>query len=436
MTNQNQGRDVYIVEACRTPFLKARGKPGPFAAADLAVYASRELFNRLPIESDEIGEAVAGCMIPSEDEANIGRIIALRIGAGDKVTGYTVQRNCASGMQALDEAFKDIKLNRHDIVLAGGVEAMSRAPLIYNRTAVNWFANMMKAKKLGQKISMFTKLPIKAFMTPIIALLRGLRDPVVSLGMGQTAENIADKFKISRKEMDKFAEDSHKKLAQAIDKGYLKDMVVPIFDEKGNVYEEDDGLRRDSTVENLAKLKPFFDRKFGKVTAANSSQITDGAAFMVLASEEAVKKYKLPVIAKIVDVEWAGNDPRVMGLAPTKAVPPLLKRHGLKFDDIEYWEINEAFATQVVGCLKGWADEKYCKEELGLDHAFGTMDQEKLNVDGGAVSIGHPVGASGARIVMHLINVMRRNKAKRGVATICIGGGQAGAMLIETVDKI
>jgi acetyl-CoA C-acetyltransferase len=436
MTKANQGRAVYIVDTCRTPFLKVKGKPGAFAAADLAVYASRALLGRLPIEPSSIGEVITGCMIPSEDEANIARIIALRSGCGDKVTAYTVQRNCASGMQALDCACKDIQLGRHEIVLAGGTETMSRAPLIYNRPAVLWFAAMMKARTFGAKLKLFLKLPLKAFMTPTVALLRGLRDPVVSLGMGQTAENIADKFKISREDMDAFAAESHKKLANAIDKGYLKDMIVPIFDDKGNLYQEDEGLRRDSNVKSLAKLKPFFDKKWGKVTAANSSQVTDGAAFMVLASEEAVKKYKLPVIAKIVDVEWSGNDPKVMGLAPTHAVPPLLARNDLKFDDVDCWEINEAFATQVLGCVKGWADKDYCKEELGLKEAFGTMDMNKLNVDGGAVAIGHPVGASGARIVMHLVNIMRRDKLKKGVATICIGGGQAGAMLIEVVDNV
>ena len=432
MTKMNQGRDVYIVEGNRTPFLKARGKPGPFAAADLAVYAGRELFARLPIQPTDIGEVVTGCVMPSEDEANVSRLIGLRLGCGKKTPAYTVQRNCSSGMQALDEGFKDIKLGRHDLVLAGGTEAMSRAPLLFNPQMVNWFASWFGAKTMGAKLKLITQLRPGHF-APVIAILRGLRDPLVGLGMGQTAEIVAHRFNITREDMDTFSAESHAKLAKAMDAGYLKSMIRPIFDAKGNVYEEDDGLRRDSTVEKLAKLKPFFDKDFGAVTAANSSQITDGAAFMVLASEEAVEKYKLPVQAKIVDVEWAGVEPSQMGLGPVHAVVPMLQRNKLGMQDIDYWELNEAFAAQVLGCVRAWADADYCKKELGLDEAFGQLDMSRLNVDGGAVAIGHPVGASGARIVMHLINILQRNNAKRGVASICIGGGQGGAMLIERV---
>jgi len=180
-------------------------------------------------------------------------------------------------------------------------------------------------------------------------------------------------------------------------------------------------------------MKPFFDRKFGRVTAANSSQVTDGAAMLILASEEAVKKYKLPVLGRIVDANWAALQPEVMGLGPVMASTPILKRNNLKMEDIEYWEINEAFAAQVLACVRAWESDEFCREHLGLDKAFGSLDQSKLNVDGGAVALGHPVGSSGARIVLHLLNVMHRNNAKRGMATICIGGGQGGAMLLETV---
>jgi len=433
MTDINEGRAVYIIDGNRTPFMKAKGKPGPFAASDLAVYAAREIFARSPIKPNEIGETITGCMMPSEDEANIGRVIGLRLGCGKKVPGYTVQRNCASGMQALDSAYKDIKLNRHNIVLAGGTEAMSRSPLLFNKKMVLWFAAMMRSKTIMQKVKLFFKLR-PSFFAPVIALLRGLRDPIVGLDMGQTAENIVYNFKITRKEMDEFSLKSHEKLAHAADQGYLKPIMTPVVDAQGGVHEFDDGLRRDSTLEKLAKLRPFFDKKFGSVTAANSSQVTDGAAYLMLASEEAVKQYNLKPLAKIIDIEWAGVAPEVMGMGPAHAVPPLLERQGLKFDDIDYWEINEAFAGQVLGCLRAWEDEDYCKKELDLKGVFGSMNMDRLNVDGGAVALGHPVGASGARIVLHLLNVLRRKKAKRGMAAICIGGGQAGAMLIENLQ--
>jgi len=251
--------------------------------------------------------------------------------------------------------------------------------------------------------------------------------------MGQTAEIVAHRFGITRKEMDEFALESHNRVVKAQDAGHLKASVKPIIDARGNCYEFDDGVRRDSDIEKLGKLKPFFDKDFGAVTAANSSQVTDGAAFLILASKEAVEKFNLPVLAKIVDVEWAGVEPTQMGLGPVHAVVPMLQRHKLGMQDIDYWELNEAFAAQVLGCLHAWADDEYCRKELGLDSAFGVLDRSRLNVDGGAVALGHPVGASGARIVLNLANILKRENAKLGVATICIGGGQGGAMLIERV---
>jgi acetyl-CoA C-acetyltransferase len=186
-------------------------------------------------------------------------------------------------------------------------------------------------------------------------------------------------------------------------------------------------------MENLAKLKPFFDRKYGNVTPGNSSQITDGGAWLILASEEGIKRHDLAPIGRIVDSHWAGLDPAQMGLGPVHAATPILKRNGLALNDPEYWEINEAFAAQVLGCVAAWKDEKYCREQLGLDGAMGELDPNRLNVDGGAIALGHPVGASGARIVLHLLKTLKRNNAKRGMASICIGGGLGGAMLLEAL---
>jgi acetyl-CoA C-acetyltransferase len=257
---------------------------------------------------------------------------------------------------------------------------------------------------------------------------------MVGLLMGQTAENLAHRFGITREQQDAFSVRSHHRVAKAQDEGRLAPgggEVEALYDRDGKVFPLDDGVRRDATPESLAKLRPFFDRKYGSVTPGNSSQITDGAAWMLLASEEALKKHGLEPIGRIVDSEWAGLDPAQMGLGPVHAATPILKRHGLGLDDLDYWEINEAFAAQVLGCLAAWRDEKYCKEELGVDSSIGELNREKLNVDGGAIALGHPVGASGTRIVLHLLKTLRRNKAKRGIACICIGGGLGGAMLVE-----
>lgn len=424
-------KPIYVIDGARTPFLKAQKGPGPFAASDLATQAGRALLLRQPFLPSDLDEVILGCAAASPDETNIGRMVALRLGCGDKVPGWTTMRNCASGMQAIDSAMANIQLGRAELVLAGGVDALSRTPLLYNETMVRWFAGMMGLRTVNQKIGHFLKLRPAALFNPVIGLMKGLTDPVVGLLMGQTAENIAWKFGINRQQMDEFAVRSHQRVIAGQAAGHYGE-IVPVVDTQGKVYAEDDGVRADASLAGLAKLKPFFDKKYGNITAANSSQITDGAAWLILASEEAVKKWHLQPLGRIVDSQWAGLDPAMMGLGPVHASTPILQRHGLALSDIDAWELNEAFAAQVLGCQAAWQSDDYCREQLGLPSAFGRLDDEKLNVDGGAIAIGHPVGASGARIVLHLLNVLRRKQLKRGIATICIGGGLGGAMLVES----
>ena len=425
---------VYVIDGARTPFLKSKNRPGPFAAGDLAVQAGRALLVRQKFAPQELDEVILGCAAPSVDEVNIGRVAALRLGCGEKVPGWTVMRNCASGMQALDSGVNNILAGRSQLVLAGGVDALSRAPLLYNDAMVNWFSDMAAVKTGAQRMALFARLPFKALLAPVIGIMKGLTDPMVGLLMGQTAENLAHRFGITRGQMDAYSVRSHQRLARAQDEGALKaggGEVEALYDTKGNAYALDDGVRRDASLEGLAKLKPFFDRKYGNVTPGNSSQITDGAAWLILASDAAVQRHGLSPIGRIVDSQWAGLDPAQMGLGPVHAATPILHRHGLGLNDLDYWEINEAFAAQVLGCVAAWKDENYCREQLGLQRAMGELDQEKLNVDGGAVALGHPVGASGARIVLHMLKLLKRKNAKRGIASICIGGGLGGAMLLE-----
>ena len=423
-------RTVYVVDGARSPFLKAKGKPGPFSAANIAVGAARPLMARMPFSASDLDEVITGCVMPGPDEANISRVIALRLGCDKHVPAWTVQRNCASGMQALDCAAGNIASGRSELVLAGGVESMSHAPVLFGRAMVEWLAGWARAKTASGKLQALGKLR-PAHFAPVIGLLRGLTDPVVGLSMGQTAEILAHRFKVSRLDMDTYAARSHERLAAAQDEGHLGE-IETLYDTQGNFYKDDDGLRRDSSVDSLAKLKPVFDRPFGHVTAGNSAQVTDGAAFLILASETAVKKYDLPVLGRIVDSEWAGLDPAQMGLGPVHAMTPIMKRHKFELSDIDYWEINEAFATQVLANIEAWKESKYCREELKLRKTMGELDQARLNIDGGGVSIGHPVGASGARIVLHLLHILQRKQARRGIASLCIGGGQGGAMLVES----
>jgi acetyl-CoA C-acetyltransferase len=421
---------IYIIDGARTPFLKSRNRPGPFSASDLATDAGRALLLRQPFAPPDLDEVILGCAAPSADEVNIGRVAALRMGCGHKVPGWTVMRNCASGMQALDSAINDIRAGRSDLVLAGGVDALSRVPLLFSDAMVLWLSNWYAAKTVGQRAALLARFK-PGFLAPVIGLMKGLTDPVVGLLMGQTAENLAFRFGITRREMDVYSARSHQRVLAAQKAGYFANEIVPLYDKKGTLYALDDGVREDSTPENLAKLRPFFDPKYGNVTAGNSSQITDGGVWLTIASERAVEQFKLTPKGRIVDSEWAALDPAQMGLGPVYAATPLLQRHGLALNDLDAWEINEAFAAQVLACIRAWASDEFCRNELGLPAALGVLDEAKLNVDGGAIAIGHPVGASGARIVLHLLNVLERTGGKRGIAAICIGGGQGGAMLVE-----
>lgn len=424
------GRTVYIVDGARTPFLKFKGEPGPFSAADLGVQSGRGLLARQPFGAQDFDQVVVGCVGPSEEEANIARIIALRLGCGKHMPAWTVQRNCASGLQAVDCAFQSIANGSANLVLAGGTEAMSRAPLLFNKQMVLWISALQRSKTVGKKLQSILKFRPQ-YLVPVIALLKGLTDPVVNLNMGQTAEEIAYRFHITREQMDAFAVKSHQRTIQSQKNGDLNE-IIPLYGNDGSVYEFDDGARADSSVDKLAKLKPVFD-KFGNITAGNSSQITDGAAWVILASEEAIKQHNLPVLAKIVDIQWGALDPSIMGLGPIHAMTPILHRQKLSLNDIDHMEINEAFAAQVIGCIKAWQDKDYCERELGLDGIIGEMDESKLNPDGGAIALGHPVGASGARLVCHTAKMLAARNQQRALSSLCIGGGQGGAILIERV---
>jgi acetyl-CoA C-acetyltransferase len=423
---------VYVVDGARTPFLKGRNAPGPFAASDLAVQAGRALLIRQPFAASDLDEVILGCASPSPDEINIGRVVALRLGCGHQVPAWTVMRNCASGMQAIDSAMANIHNGRAQLVLAGGVDALSHAPLLYSEVMVRWFARMMQAKTIGQKIATFARLRPSPLLSPVIGLLKGLTDPVIGLLMGQTAENLAWRFGISRQQMDQYSVRSHQRAVAARAAGHL-DEIVPLVDGTGQVHDRDDGVRSDSGMDGLARLKPFFDRKYGRVTPGNSSQITDGAAWLLLASEAAVEKWHLQPLGRITDSQWAGLDPAAMGLGPVHAATPILQRQQFALNDIDLWEINEAFAAQVLACVAAWESDAYCRDALGLPGALGSLAPDRLNVDGGAIALGHPVGASGARIVLHLLHALRAARARRGIAAICIGGGQGGAMLVETI---
>lgn len=424
------GRPVYVIDGARTPFLKARGKPGPFSPVDLAVQCGRPLLLRQKMSATAFDQVILGCVNVVPTEMNPARVAALRLGMGEAMRAFTVQINCGSGMQSLDTAYRYIADGSNDLILAGGAEALSHAPLVLQKPAVEWLAGAQQAKGFQQKVSAFADFKL-AYLKPAISLVQGLTDPVVGLSMGQTAEVIAHIFNISRAAADEYAVSSHQRLAHAWDAGWLANEVEPAITPDGQLFTMDDGVRRDSSVEALAKLKPVFERPYGLVTAGNSSQITDGASWVILASADAVDKYGLEPKAVITDTQWSALDPKIMGLGPALAGSAILQRQNFGLDDIDLWEINEAFAAQVLACLAAWEDADFCARILGRDAPLGRLDRNKLNIDGGAIALGHPVGTSGNRILLHLMNALERKGLKRGIATECIGGGQSGAMLIE-----
>lgn len=425
---------VYIVDGARTPFLKTEGKPGPFSPVDLCVQAGRPLLMRQPFSADTIDRVVLGCVNVVADEMNPARLAALRLGLPHKTPAYNVQINCGSGMLSIDLGMQAIQCGQAEMVLAGGAEALSHAPLLFRRRAVDWFASLGSAKTLQQKLKALSRFR-PGFLAPEIGLVKGLTDPIVEMGMGQTAELLAHLFDISRLEADEYAARSHQRLLSAFESGRLKDEVMPLFAPDGRYFEQDNGIRPDSTPEKLAKLRPVFERPWGQVTAGNSSQVTDGANWVVLASERAVEKHGLTPMAKIVDCRWSALSPSIMGLGPALCSAELIRDHLQgQLDSVDLWEINEAFAAQVIACRRALADDRFCQDVLGFEAALGDIPVERLNIDGGAISLGHPVGASGNRIVLHLARCLKERGARYGIASQCVGGGQGGAMLVESVS--
>jgi acetyl-CoA C-acetyltransferase len=398
---------------------------------DLAVQCGRPLLLRQPFAPQDFDQVILGCVNVIAEEMNPARVAALRLGMGEAMPAYTVQINCGSGMQSIDTAAQYIRNGSSDLILAGGTEALSHSPLLFSEPAAKWFAQLQGARNLPAKLAAMLRFN-PSFMKPEVGLVKGLTDPIVGLSMGQTAELLAHLFNISRERADEYALSSHQRLAHAQEQGWLDDEVVAAITPQGDILKADNGVRPDNSLEALAKLKPVFERPYGKVTAGNSSQVTDGASWVILASAQAVTQYNLKPRAVIVDSHWAALDPQIMGLGPVLAGTALLKRHHYSMQDIDLWELNEAFAAQVLACQAAWDDADFSRRVLGLERPLGRIDHRRLNIDGGGISLGHPVAASGNRIVLHLINALHRNGLKRGIATECIGGGQAGAMLIET----
>lgn len=424
---------VYLVDGKRTPQVKSGADLKEIAAPYLGHYLIRHLVDKYGIPSDAVDEVIVGNTGTPAKYPNVGRVIALEAGLHKKTSGYSVHRNCASGMEALSQAFDKISSGRNNLIFAGGVENMTQMPLMFNKKMTDFFMNLMKAKSPVQKLALFSQFR-PDFLAPVIAIEQGLTDPFCGRNMGQTAETLAREFGISRREQDEFANNSHLKTAQATKDGKFRDEILPITagDKLDKMIAEDIGFRANSTVEGLGKLKPYFEKETGTVTVGNACPITDGGSMWLLASEEAVKKYNLDPIARMVDYHFHGLEPERMGLGPVLASHGVLKRTGMKMEQMNLVELNEAFAAQVLACLKVMKD-KTLSSKWGIDETIGEIPLEKLNVNGGAIALGHPVGSTGSRLVVTLAHELKRRRQKYGLATLCIGGGQGGAVIIENL---
>ena len=418
-----------IVDGIRTPFGKMGTVFNNLSAVDLGRMAARELIERTALDVNHIDEVIFGCVGQPADVANIARVIGLLSGVPKTTPAYTVHRNCASGIEAVVSVALKIQSGEGRCILAGGTESMSNIPFYYTKEAQEIFMEASRAKTLPAKLQAFFKFRPKHF-TPRIGLQMGLTDPACGLNMGQTAEVLAKEFGITRREQDEFSLVSHQRAIAG--RAFLREEIMPVI--PGPKFKEavmdDNGPREGQTREALAKLKPFFERGTGTVTAGNSSQVTDGACAILVMSEARAKELGYTPLGFMRSFAFAGVEPNRMGIGPAHAIPKALKKAGMKLSDMQAVEINEAFAVQVIACLKALGSEKFAKD-FGYEGYAGSIDPAKLNINGGAVALGHPVGTTGARLILTMLKTLQRNKWNAGIVSLCIGGGQGAAVVLE-----
>jgi len=431
-SNNMQKERIAIVSGLRTPMARAGGKFARMQADQLGATLFRELMLRSPVDVEEVDEVIIGNVAQPIHAANIARVIALRAGFPEHTPALTVHRNCASGMESITTAVARIYAGEGKVYVCGGVESMSNIPLVYSEKMTGLFSKLASSKSALDKVRVLLGFR-PAFLKPIVGLMSGLTDPVSGLLMGSTAEVLAQDFGISREEQDTFALRSHQKAANAKEsRRFAKESMAVVYDvHSGKYLDYDDGIRESQTLEKLTRLKPFFDRKNGTVTAGNASQITDAAAGVLLMSESEAKKRGLDPLGYLRDYAYEGLEPKRMGLGPVFATHKLFKQTGLGMDDIEIVEINEAFAAQVIACEKAFASKDFAKAHFGEEVAVGAINPDILNVNGGAVALGHPVGMTGTRLVLTVLHELRERGLQTGLATLCIGGGQGAALLLE-----
>lgn len=430
-----KAREVFLVELKRTPHARAGMDMSTVDPPFLGTGPIRSILDKTGIPGNVIDEVIIGNVGSPVEYSNVARVIALESGLDEFTPAFTVNRNCAAGMEAVTLGALRIATGRGDLIFAGGVESMSQMPLLYDKRLGEIIFKFGRSKKFKDKFEALMDLR-PSYFKPMIALEKGLTDPFCGLNMGKVAEKMAVEFKISREEQDHFACRSHQKAVKAQEEGKFNDEIVPIIVGKklDRILDRDIGPRKDSSFEKLSLMKPYFDRRWGTVTIGNSCPVTDGGSIVLLASEDALDKFKLGPVAKIIDWQAAAVAPDMMGMGPVPAMGKLLARNNLKVEEIDLFEINEPFASVVLSIKKGMGDLNIARR-FGLENGPGEIPDEKLNVNGGSIALGHPVGSSGCRIMVTLGHELKRRKGRLGMASICVGGGQGVACLIENLVK-
>lgn len=424
-------REVVIVDGLRTPYARAGTLLKDVPAQELARIVITELLARTGLDPAELDHVIFGNIAQPADAVNLSRVAALLAGVPRRVPAFTVNRLCGSGLQAITDAWYRISSGDAEAIIAGGVESMSNIPFLYSRESQEIFTEVFTAKDLGKRVTAASRFRPKHFK-PEIGLQQGLTDAVCGLNMGETAEVLAKEHHISREEQDAFALKSHRRVTLARAKLAEEIVPVPVPPKYSEVATADNGVRENQTMEALAKLRPYFDAKFGTVTAGNSSQITDGGAATLVMSGAAASAHGFRPLGKVRGFAFVGVDPERMGLGPAAATPLALKRAGVAWEDIGLVEMNEAFAAQCLAVARVFPSREW-HERYGTGGPVGEIDWERTNVNGGAIALGHPVGSSANRLVTTLLKEMHRRDVPLGLATMCIGGGQGGAVVVEAM---
>jgi acetyl-CoA acyltransferase len=429
MTDIRPGRRAAIVAGLRTPFARSGTVFREVPAVALARHAARELVVRSELDGREVDEVIFSQVVPSVLTPNVGREVSLLPQLLPSIPAYTLNRACASAAQAIANAADQIALGHADTVLAGGVESLSDIPILHSRRFSQVLVDASKARSLGARVATFGRVRPRDLVpvTPAIA------EPSTGESMGQSAEKMAKENGIAREEQDRLALMSHQRAAAASADGRLRAEIAPWFAgrEMDQVVAEDNGIRADTSLEALAKLRPVFDRKYGSVTAGNASPLTDGAAAVLLMAEDKARALGYPPLAYLRSYAVAAVDPGwQLLMGPVYAVPKALERAGLAWGDLGLVEIHEAFAAQVLSNVQAWGSQAWA-DRLGLAGPVGEVDWERTNVMGGSIAIGHPFAATGARLVTTMANEMRRRDVQFGLISICAQGGMGYAMVLE-----